>query len=117
MRAGSGFCFHPDIHEAWQPGPRAHEDGFIAHLKDLIDGQDLSDDHICLYINTNGFEVVNFFLYDRLWQAEFRDSIDKYAAGKMKGFIDRDLVTHLGKVAGHCQSTGTRTDDSYFMSI
>ena len=106
-----------NIHKSWKSGSGTYINGFVAHLKQFIDCEDFSDYHVCLYINTDGFQVVDLFLYDCFRKTEFRNTINKYTASKMKCFVNRYFVTHLSKISGYGKSTRTGSDHSHFMTI
>ena len=106
-----------NIHKAGESRAGTHEDRLISHLKDLIDGKYFADDHIGLYVHADGFQIVDLLLHDGLWQTEFRDAVDKYAAGEMQCLEDGNLISHLGQISRYGKAAGAGSDHSNLVAV
>ena len=92
--------FAGDVHEAGQPRAAADEHRFKAvFAHQLVDREHAADDHVGLYLDAEGDEVVDLFLYDQLGQAEFGDAVHEHAARKVQRLEHGDLIPALGEVA------------------
>ena len=66
-----------DSHESWKSGTGTDEDCLVALLvHQLVDRYRLTDNYVCLNINTELLHVLDLRLYDTLFrETEFRDTV------------------------------------------
>ena len=98
-------AFAGDPHKAGQAGAGGDVHRLEAvFAQQFVDGQHLADDHVAFNVHTQLFQAVHFLLDDVLGQTELGDAVHQHAARHMQGFVDGDLVAHLGQVAGGGQA-------------
>ena len=106
-----------DAHEAGQASAGADEHGLVAHLKQLVHGQHLADDHVGLDVHAHRLEVVDLLVDDGLGQTELRNAVGQHAAGDVQRLVDGDLVAQAGQVARAGQTRGAGADDGDLMAV
>ena len=104
-------------HEARQTRAGGDIDGFVAHFKQLVDGEHLADDHVRFDIHAHGFQAVDFLLHDGLRQAEFRNAVHQHAARQMQRLVNRDLIAQLRQIARRRQAGRPRADDGDLVAV
>ena len=109
--------FAGNIHEIGQAGAGADEDGFIALIEKLVDGQGLADDDVGLDLNAQFPEGFHFPGHDGLGKPELRNAVDQHASGSVKRFEDRDAEPLLCQIAGAGQTGGAGADDGHPVSV
>ena len=107
-----------DAHEAGQTGTGTHEDSLIAVLAhQLVDGQDLADDHVALEVHAHLLQAVDLLLDDGLGQTELRNAVHQHTACHMQGLVHSDLVAQLCQVACGGQTGRACTDDGDLVAV
>ena len=77
----------------------------------------LTDDNVCLEVDTHLGKVLNLYVDNFVWQTEFWNTIFQYAANLVQCLKDVDVVALLYHVASEAQSSRTRTYDSNFDAV
>ena len=110
-RADALEGFSRNVHEHRKTRAGADEDGLEAELfKQLIDRQDLADDHVGHDRNALRLELFDLVGNNRLRQTELGDTVDQHAACGVERFKDRDLVALLCKLGRARQTRRTGAD-------
>ena len=107
-----------DAGEHGQAGAGADEDGLeLLFLEQLVDGEDLADDHVGLDLDAHLLEIGNFGVDDLLGQTELGDAVGQHAAGQMQSLEDGDVIALSGQLAGAGQAGRAGTDDSHAVAV
>ena len=106
-------------HKLGKSCARTHKHCIKAFLcKKLVNGNGLADHHVCLYFYSKIFNIFNFpGNHPFFGQTEFRDTIDKYAAGLMKGFKNSNLIAKLCQIAGTGKTCRAGTDHRHLFAV
>ena len=101
-----------DVHEHRKTCAGADKHSLEAHLKQLVDGQDLADDHIGHDFNALRLQFFNLIGNDSLRQTELRNTVDQNATGSVQRFKQGHRIALLGKQRRAGQTGRAGADDS-----
>ena len=105
------------MHKHGQACAGAHEDGLIAHLEQLVDGQNTADDHIGHDLYTLGLQILHLVGNDGLGESELGNAVNQHAACGVQGLENGDLVALLGQIAGAGQAGRAGTDNGHLHAV
>ena len=111
-RADALEGFAGDVHEHRKTCAGADKHSLKAHLKQLVDGQDLADDHIGHDFNALRLQFFNLIGNDSLRQTELRNTVDQNATGSVQRFKQGHRIALLGKQRRAGQAGRAGADDS-----
>ena len=106
-----------DVHEHGQTRAGTDEHGLVAHLEQLVNGQNPADDHVGHDLDALGFQLPDLVGHDGLGQTELGDAVNQHAAGSVQRFKNGDLIALLGKVAGAGQTGRAGTHHGHLDAV
>ena len=106
-----------DVHEHRQARAGADEDSLEAHLEQIVDGQDLADDHIGHDLDALRLQLFDLVGNDGLRQTELGDAVDQNAAGGVQRLKQGHLIALLGKQRRAGQAGRAGADDRDLQAV
>ena len=108
LRDSPGMCMN-----IGRPAPEPIKTPSLkAHLKQLVDGQDLADDHVGHDLDALRLQFFNLIGDDSLRQTELRNAVDQNAAGSVQRLKQGHRIALLGKQRRAGQAGRAGADDS-----
>ncbi len=87
-------------------------------LDQLVDRDGFADDHIFLYLDSQGLYICDLLCHDIfLRKPELRYAVHQYASRLVERLEDRDIISELRKIPGAGETRRTRTDHCDFPAI
>jgi len=90
------------------PGASAPE---YLHITEVIDGQDLADDHVIDELDPHIFKQLEIFVNDLQRQAKPRDAVYHHTPAPVERLEYRHLITEGGQTSRGGEARGARPDD------
>ena len=109
--------FTRNVHKFRKTCARTYKGGVKALFrKQLVKRISPSYKEVTLKINAHFLKVINFFLNNRLWKTEFRNTVHHNAAGFMECLKHSNGMTGTRTVCRNCKTGRTCTDNGNFFS-
>ena len=109
--------FTRNSHEVGQSCTGSDENGLVALFEELVNREGLADYGIGHELHAKLPERSDFLCHYGLGKPELGDSVDQNAAFCVKGLVDRDFESRLGKVACAGESRRSGTYDCHLMAV
>ena len=93
-----------DIHKVWQSGTGSHEYSFETFRFQVFYTDSLSYNTVFDEVNAHLTEIVDFYVYNLVWQTEFGDTVFQYTANFMQRFEYSYIISIFSHISGKCQS-------------
>ena len=106
-----------DVQELGQACAGANEDGLVALLKELVDGDGLAHNDIVLDLHAQGLQILDLSSHDLLGQTELGDAVDQHAAGLVEGLKNGYVIAHFAHVAGAGQAGRAGADHRHLVAV
>ena len=111
-RADALEGFAGDVHEHRKTCAGADKHSLKAHLKQLVDGQNLADDHVGHDLDALCLQFFDLIGDNSLRQTELRNAVDQNAAGSVQRLKQGHRIALLGKQRRAGQAGRAGADDS-----